>query len=213
VRYVVHCCARYHEIVSFSKEVQSQRLTYLLRPNVTRPDFRARSALETPPATDLDYTSQEHESDFVSEPPSDVDSDADAEHVPAPRGSAAGLSAIEEDVPVALEPLESQYDDEWSVVGDTDAEGDKSRSEHAGADLVDSVASLSLRDNDAGTNPQVINQVHHLRSRVWEHRQGRSASSPSRSPSRRLPRRVYPRIDPPRETNTRPKTFHDYLYA
>ncbi|TFK26541.1 hypothetical protein FA15DRAFT_279104, partial [Coprinopsis marcescibilis] len=56
-RYVVHCCARYHEIVSFSKGDADDRLTYLLRPNVTRPDRRAPAGLDTPPATDLDYSS------------------------------------------------------------------------------------------------------------------------------------------------------------
>ncbi|KAK0485722.1 hypothetical protein IW261DRAFT_1451667 [Armillaria novae-zelandiae] len=49
-RYVVHCCARYHEIVSYSKEVDGERLTYLLRPNVTRPDSHAPLTLATPPS-------------------------------------------------------------------------------------------------------------------------------------------------------------------
>jgi hypothetical protein len=161
-------------------------------------------------------TSQDPESDFIFEPLSDIDSDA--EHAPELRGVAAGLSAIEEDAPAAavLEPsLESPYDEAWSAVGDTDAEGDESGSEHAGAglvDSVDSVASLSLQDNNADTGSQVPH-IPVLRSRVWDHRQGRSASSPSRSPSRRLRRRVHPRIDPPRDKSTHPKSFYNYLYT
>jgi len=64
-RYVVHCCARYYEIVSFSKEISGQRFTYLLRPNVVYPDHRAPGVLDTPPMTDADYSSQpETESDY-----------------------------------------------------------------------------------------------------------------------------------------------------
>ena len=42
---------------STGKDVSGHRLTYFLRPNVTRPDFFARSLLDTPPATDIDYSS------------------------------------------------------------------------------------------------------------------------------------------------------------
>jgi hypothetical protein len=236
VRYVVHCCARYHDIVSFSKyinlipytlldpivfptesnkthlkqpgkEVQSRRLTYLLRPNVTRPDFRARSTLDSPPVTDLDYTSHEYESDLISEPPSDGDVESDADSATA---EAIGLTAIQESPavePVALQPIVPEYDDAWSVVGDTDAEGDESGNEH---DLAQSVDSLSLRDPNS-TPRAVATTRHHsnLRPRAWDHR--RSASSPSRSPSRRPLRRVHPRIDPPKPAH--PKSFYDYLYA
>lgn len=206
VRYVVHCCARYHDIVSFSKEVQSRRLTYLLRPNVTRPDFRARSTLDTPPVTDLDYTSHEYESDLISEPPSDADVESDAGAATA----AAGLMAIQESPalePVALQPIEPEYDDAWSVTGDTDAEGDESGNEH---DLAQSVDSLSPRDPNS-TPRAVATTRHHssLRPRAWDQR--RAASSPSRSPSRRPLRRVHPRIDPPKMAH--PKSFYDYLYA
>lgn len=46
-------------------------MTYLLRPNATRPDFKAASRLETPPATDIDGLSTpvdtETESDTLSD--------------------------------------------------------------------------------------------------------------------------------------------------
>lgn len=210
VRYVVHCCARYHEVVSFSKEVQSRRLTYLLRPNVSRPDFHARSTLDTPPVTDLDYTSHEHESDFISEPSSDVDAaDVGSD---AAAGEVAGLTAIEESPALAPVALAQDFDDTWSVIGgDTDAEGDVSSSERG---LAQSAESLSLQDAPQRTDstPRAIAPVRYhlaLRPRAWNQR--RSASSPSRSPSTRPLRRVPPRIEPLKVTH--PKSFYDHLYA
>jgi len=125
-----------------------------------------------------------------------------------------GLTAIEESPasePVALEPIEQVYDEAWSVVGDTDAEGDESGSEHG---LAQSVGSLSLQDpaQNLDSTPRAVTTVRHhpgLRPRAWDHR--RSASSPSRSPSRRPLRRLHPRIDPPRTTH--PRSFYDYLYT
>ncbi|KAH9994346.1 hypothetical protein BJV74DRAFT_725416, partial [Russula compacta] len=55
-RYVVHCCARYHNIVSFSTH-PAHRLTHILRPNATRPDPATRAVLATPPTTDGDLSS------------------------------------------------------------------------------------------------------------------------------------------------------------
>ena len=231
-RYVVHCCARYHDIVSFStyhpsplhrkmtltfststkgKEVNSQRVTYLLRPNVTRPDRQAQSTLDTPPGTDLDYPSHEHESDIISEPPSspDIDSDILAEHDSDMDGA---LSAIEESPAPRTQELDP--DKSWSVVGDTDAEGDESESEHG---LVASVGSLSIQDVNASPRVVATPAIRHhssLRPRVWEYRHGRSTSSPSRSPSRRITqRRNRRRIEPPVIQRTHPKSFYDYLYA
>ncbi|KZT42425.1 hypothetical protein SISSUDRAFT_41621 [Sistotremastrum suecicum HHB10207 ss-3] len=59
-RYVVHCCCRYHNIVSFSKveDHSDKRLTHLLRPNQTR--FAVQKSLAqvyTPPVSDIDYAS------------------------------------------------------------------------------------------------------------------------------------------------------------
>ena len=175
---------------------------------MTRPDFHAHLTLDTPPVTDLDYTSQEHESDFISESPSDANSDAGFDGAATGDVEAVGLTAIEESP--ALEPVELErtgYDDAWSVTGDTDAEGDESD-----AGLAQSVGSLSLQDplQDPDTTPRVVVRHHAgLRPRAWDPR--RSASSPSRSPSRRPLRRMHPRIDPPQSTI--PKSFYDYLYG
>lgn len=191
---------------------------------MTRPDRHAQATLDTPPATDLDYASHEHESDFISEPPSgsDIDVDSDAEGIHATAAEAGtGLAAIQESPVSRVEPLDPDTDEAWSIVGDTDAEGDESSSEHG---LVASVDSLSMQDSiaepalDVDSAPRAVATAslrHHssLRPRVWDHRQGRSASSPSRSPSRRPPRRVHPRIEPPKGMNAHPKSFYDYLYT
>jgi len=54
-RYVVHCCCRFHSIVSYSKDTNGRRLTFLLRPN--RGGEGGVASLATPPATDYDSTS------------------------------------------------------------------------------------------------------------------------------------------------------------
>ncbi|KAG1829000.1 hypothetical protein EV424DRAFT_1383521 [Suillus variegatus] len=71
-RYVVHCLARWYGVVSFSKEVNGKRLTYLLRPQVTQV---TALIIDTPPATDVSQV--DTESDFhtaelsaISEAPS-----------------------------------------------------------------------------------------------------------------------------------------------
>ncbi|KAF8650379.1 hypothetical protein AX16_005189 [Volvariella volvacea WC 439] len=99
-RYIVHCCARYYEIVSFSKDSNGERLTHLLRPNVTRPDHRASATLDTPPATDIDsaYSSQvdtETDTDFDASQ-SDA-GESDAESASAATQSRPLLPAISED--------------------------------------------------------------------------------------------------------------------
>lgn len=121
------------------------------------------------------------------------------------------LSAIEESPAPRTQDLDP--DESWSVVGDTDAEGDESGSEHG---LVASVDSLTMQDVDATPLAVATAAVRHhssLRPRVWEHRQGRSASSPSRSPARRITqRRNRTRIEQPIQ-DTHPNSFYDYLYT
>lgn len=238
-RYVVHCCARYHEIVSFSqsfsfsggnstdtfpqgKEVSGRRLTYLLRPNVTRPDHHAANTLDTPPVTDLDYSSHpDTDTDQLSEVDSDI------EH-PAPPSSIHALAAISEDAaPTPPSPLSD--DESWSVIGVSDFEDDESGND---AGLAASVESLSLsaapapgftQSSDNDRTPRAdLSVPSPLRSRVWEQRngrQGRSASSPSRSPARRPFRRgLRPlRFDAPRKRGFilpahHVQSFYDYLF-
>lgn len=96
------------------------------------------------------------------------------------------------------------------MVGDTDAEGDESCSEHA---LVDSVGSLSLHDGPNHTLPLISSHLRQaaLRSRIWDRSRGRS-SSPSRSPARRQFRAIRALVDPPRPKKA-PKSFYDYLFS
>ncbi|CAK5281488.1 unnamed protein product [Mycena citricolor] len=116
-RYVVHCTARYHNIVSFSKEVSnaagdSQRLTYLLRPNVVHPGYHAASGLDTPPATDAELSSQHSDSEFAS----DFDGQSDF-----------AMSTIEE-TPASRSPSPAT-DDAWSVVNGEDGANETIRDE------------------------------------------------------------------------------------
>ncbi|RPD57629.1 hypothetical protein L226DRAFT_532132 [Lentinus tigrinus ALCF2SS1-7] len=234
-RYVVHCCARYHDVVSFSKDASGQRLTYLLRPNVTRPTHHAAPTLDTPPVTDLSEFSA---TDFDTE--SELVSDRDASDVegPSPSGPGSRLTAIVEVgsdasapaspavgavyVARAIPPISGFESDGWSVLGesDVDVDGDMSAPEPEG-DLAGSVASLSLSDADADVErTPMVSGVRRrqgpdaLRSRLLE-RQRRSASSPSPSPARRATHRARQRAEAAHvrsQLNGR-QSFYDYLFA
>ncbi|KAH8833290.1 hypothetical protein DL96DRAFT_1493214 [Flagelloscypha sp. PMI_526] len=175
-RFVVHLVARYHEVVSFSRdyvtpEGTTERLTYLLRPNVTRPDFRTTMALETPPTTDIDYASQLDESDFISD--SDAESIASGRGISATAGAAPEvdvLASISESRPTS--PAISIASD-WSAI-------EASASENEG--LAESIDSLSLDD----PTPRISR--HRTVEVSWAATapgiRSQSSPSPSRSPSR-----------------------------
>ncbi|KAJ7096378.1 hypothetical protein C8R44DRAFT_889688 [Mycena epipterygia] len=203
-RYVVHCTARYHKIISFSKEVSGQRLTYLLRPNVNYPEFHATMGLDTPPATDIDMSSQlDTDSEFAS------DHDARSEAGDSIAGSVLEhMSTIEEDsvssphlLPSGHDPL---TDDEWSVAGDVDTDG----SAFGDEGMLQSVNSLA---DETVVVERGLAQLS-LRSRAWDHAQGRSTSSPSRSPAG-LSRRAVPVIGPSTPKINPPKSFYEYLFS
>ena len=109
--------------------------------------------------------------------------------------------------------------DGWSVIGESDAEGDMSAPE---GDLAASVASLSLSDADADARVDIDRTPladrrrqgpDVLRSRLLE-RQRRSASSPSRSPARRTPPRARQRVEHAVRTQAvGRRSFYDYLFA
>lgn len=210
------------------KDTSGQRLTYLLRPNVTRPNRLAMSALDTPPVTDLSDLSElsAHEFDTESEPISDRDfSDAEG---PVARGPARGLGAIVELSDGSAPPspaVGARYagpsvpsmaalDDGWSVIGGSDVEGDMSAPEEH---LERGVAALDLSDADGDVDRTFTVDLRRrqgpeaLRSRLLD-RQRRAASSPSRSPARRTPRRARRGAEPVREAFGR-KSFYDYLYS
>ncbi|THU95368.1 hypothetical protein K435DRAFT_755853 [Dendrothele bispora CBS 962.96] len=185
-RYVIHCCARFHGVISFSKELSGIRLTHLLRPNVARPDSFAMSTLDTPPATDLDDSSHfASDSDFMSERDNlseIVDSDAEGPHlssqdshqlsaIPESRSASPAVSAIEE----------------WSVIGeDSDVDGDEAEADESLAQSFASSVSLNEATPRARLASRNVRMI-------------RSASSPSRSPARRqmhpqFGRRSFPRV-------------------
>ncbi|KAJ7497239.1 hypothetical protein FB451DRAFT_1348202 [Mycena latifolia] len=202
-RYVVHCTARYHKIVSFSKDVSGHRLTYLLRPNVNYPEFHAATSLDTPPATDIDLSSQlDTDSEFASD--HDTRSEAGdsvsvVEH----------MSTIEEDSVPSPHLPSSHYpltDDEWSVAGDIDTDGGESGNEF---EMGQSINSLSGDPNETVVVEHHLAQLS-LRSRAWDHAQSRSTSSPSRSPVRVL-RRAAP-VAPSQQVKP-PESFYDYLFS
>ncbi|OCH93721.1 hypothetical protein OBBRIDRAFT_724120 [Obba rivulosa] len=209
-RYVVHCCARYHDVVSYSKDTSGQRLTYLLRPNVTRPNFQAPICLDTPPTTDLE-SAFDSESDLLSERDfhSDTgDSDIDADV--RPRTDAHTLSIIAESnpSPPLAKPALDSASDSWSVV---DADADIEAGDSEGEGLSASVDSLSIMDVNATPRADPRRRQAALRSHIWDHRR-RSASSPSRSPARRHLQRPSPRIEPPLPDSLS-RSFYDYLFA
>lgn len=207
-RYVVHCCARYHDVVSFSKDISGQRLTYLLRPNVTRPDYHALASLDTPPVTDLSEASL---SDFDTESDilSDRDYRSDTEAVPGARVS--HLRAIEEasapstpSPAVVSLPAAQISDDEWSLIADAEADGEDSEAEQ---NISAAMRNTFLGDIDR--TPRAEPRMASLRSPMWE-RQRRAASSPSRSPARRMLTRAR-RVEPPLTQSDR--SFYAYLFS
>ncbi|KAJ4468147.1 hypothetical protein J3R30DRAFT_1679066 [Lentinula aciculospora] len=196
-RYVVHCCARYHNVVSFSKEVSGSRLTYLLRPNVSRPDRQAAASLNTPPMTDLDVSSHlDSDTDFGSS----AFADSDVESVISQPGAVAAdnLSDIDEGL----------HSDSWSVIGDSDADGELSEADHP---LTSQFGSLSLRarSEDPERTLEAISAraLRHIStSNRWQAQ--RSSSSPSCSPARAAPRRLVLR-----SSSQETKTLYAYLYS
>ena len=173
-------------------------MTYLLRPNVTRPDRRRPEGLETPPVTDIDYSSNpdtEIESEYVSEHELDSDSDVDMEartsHKPVT--NAPRLSTVQED--------------SWSIIDEAEGADEEfeSGSEY-GSVLGESMGALGPRmeglsiaeqpEEGAGDTTVVEEGIAGLRITAQETPRrrnwvsARSASSPSRSPARRrMPRR------------------------
>ncbi len=215
--------------VSLGKDTSGQRLTYLLRPNVTRPTRDLVPSLDTPPATDLSELSA---NDIDTE--SELVSDRDASDVEGsqPQSHAAGLTSIAEVgsdasapasplvgaiyVTASVPPSSGLDSDTWSILGESDIEGDLSAPE---GDLAGSVASLSLSDAsefDAERTPLTAVRRRQgpdaIRSRFLE-RQRRSASSPSRSPARRTPHRPRTRADPVRSYLNGRRSFYDYVFV
>ena len=189
------------------KGASDNRLTYLLRPNVTRPDRRAPATIDTPPVTDYSSnpdTDDNLDSDFVSEREmeSDIELDGDVNFA---------LPAIKE-ASLPVSPVLSVSGDAWSLVDkgtDDNSQVDdfESGSEfesadsllHSGVEALSLVSPLPL--SDPLTQPEHEDpdrtltgiRTHPLRDNTPARRRdwasARSPSSPSLSPIRTRPRR------------------------
>ena len=184
------------------------RLTYLLRPNVTHPDRRGPAALDTPPITDVDYSSNADtdnnlDSDFIPEHELESDIELDSDINPS-------LPVIEEvSLPVSpvLPPVSEVA---WSLVdGETDddslVDDLESGSEfesadsiilHSGIEALSLVSPLSNPSTQPENPDSLLTENQHsqplrdspsARRREWT--SARSLSSPSRSPVRTRHRR------------------------
>ena len=92
-----------------------------MRPNVTRPDRRAPTALDTPPVTDIDYSSNPETDDYID---SDFVSDKDMESDAELDGRSRSLAAIEESPAPVIHALPRVDEDSWSHVEDEGTGGD-----------------------------------------------------------------------------------------
>jgi hypothetical protein len=201
-------------------------VTYLLRPNVTRPDVRARSSLETPPTTDLDRLStgtlEQDDSDVVS----DQESMANSAHLETlaedepfiPISSSLVHSIIEEDADVDA-GISSSDDSSFVPLGSRSPSRPHNELDSED-DEVHIITSPALDDR----TPVAPQRVTRLMQRTPLPR--RAPSSPSRSPSPRLRprRRVASRMNPSMlsygpaskhrsATSQRNQTFWAYLFA
>ncbi|KAF9227387.1 hypothetical protein BS17DRAFT_775400 [Gyrodon lividus] len=197
-RYVVHCVARWYGVVSFSKETHGYRLTYLLRPNITRPDprsSRAAGTLDTPPTTDASdfHASDANPSDFNTTDGSDYNTTdtSDLDSVPGdihyPTGSLSDIAESRSSSPAS-----------WSIIDGPDLEVDSviSDNDHNDQGFAASMESLSLSTHvevEYSTSTLADTTLTPSRARARTDRDRlptlypRAASSPS--PARRSPRR------------------------
>jgi hypothetical protein len=218
-------------MLSTGKGTGEDRLTYLLRPNVTRPDHHARGTLDTPPTTDIDYSSHAEsniDSDFLS----DRDFESDVEPVPpspalsANSESSAGSVANKSNWNRGLSPVEEPPNSDvesWSLV---DADADVESSNELEMEIEQGMEELTLQpvaeDNgDAdrtvtqiGMSPQALRPSHRpYPLTASSRRMMRSASSPSRSPARaRKGRRRNPAMAA-RASSGKKDTLYEFVFC
>ena len=209
------------------KDVDGRRLTYLLRPNVTRPDHTARAALDTPPATELsDYSlGVLSETDILSveenEPiTSDTISENEADGRRLPSVSEKDSESEYDMVDVTPRPLRTRVEDDHhhSKEGTgNDADDDQSV---GGDDLVQSVQSLELVDPGPLREPPIHYTGPQTERTPLRDRRGisrtESSPSPSRSPcpaTRRSARHARTRMSGRRPVHRKSQSFYDYLYS
>jgi len=126
-------------------------LTYLLRPNVTRPDRRAPAALDTPPVTDFDYSSNPDtddnlDSDFFSEREleSDIELDDRGNSLPAIKEASLPVSTV---LSVGAWSLVDKGTDDNSQVDDFESGSEFESADsilHSGVEALSLVSPLPL---------------------------------------------------------------------
>jgi len=211
-RYVVHCCARYHGIVSFSKDTQTHRLTHLLRPNPTRPSTIRQEVpiYATPPTTDPELSSHSsYDSDSIAL--SDIPSSAELSDIASDAGDPPPLSGVslntvsdnDADAESDLGSIASLYN---SVRRTGIWESTQSETE----ELTDATRLLSIDEETPRAR-----RVAPLRASAWD--RARSGSSPSRSPARRERRHLrrsqrHAKAAHIKETGNATKSFYHYLF-
>jgi len=206
-RFLLHCIARFHNIVSYSKTISGGgsdiRLTHLLRPNVTRPDFLAAKSLDTPPTSDIDA---------ISSIPDTDESDIDAGPALAPLSEEGEVQDQMFDLrsaPTKRNILDTSTGQVYQPDGNLKHQLHPQDEEYE--------ASIDGTNDDEALSASVESVVLIFSSRDWEQtprRLGsRALSSPSRSPSR--PARHSPRCMPhaSNASQSQSLTFWHYIYG
>lgn len=208
VCYLLVVCSHSLTAILQGKEISGRRLTYLLRPNVTRPDHYAVATLDTPPVTDLDYSSYaDTESDRGG-----LETDSDTEQPPANRASHLPVITEDPSLPSSPRRLPPRLDqDQWSVLNDTDLGGTESESN---ADLDTRIEAIFLDSRQTGHNTtseaDLRRKAIRRRRRVLHERVN---SSPSRSPVRCTVRYLSLHPKPPMLPLHQQRSLYEYLFS
>lgn len=206
-RFLLHCVARFYGIVSYSKTISEAgrdiRVTYLLRPNATRPDFNAASRLETPPATDVDGLSTPADTETDSDTFSDTldieenlheEEEVAVTGLPtvfeedADEGRTSCMKSVDESGLVVSSAMAQLHISDWSEVNE------RTETAEMGTTIVDSLTLKLTRSRRS-----VFTRSHSTRS-------GSSPSPSSRRPHRRRAR--LHRFSPDKELR-----FCQYIYG
>lgn len=209
-----HICGLYP-----GKDVDGRRLTYLLRPNVTRVDYSTRNTLDTPPATESDYSlGVLSESDMLSvdDNESVTDSPTDSE-MPKRSVRQRRLSSVSE------KDSEAEVDDtprplrvrQASDLEDLNEFADDDNDSIVNGDLAQSIDSLDL--NTTSRNPPIRYTSPLVERTPLRDRRGisRTSSSPShsRSPCPPSRHRRNRRKRLARSFHDPKQSFYEYLYS
>jgi hypothetical protein len=186
---------------------------------VHRPDARAiaTAAMETPPVTDLDFSSHlDSDSDFGSNLPTDISDSEASQSARDAHFPPNVLASISENSPASSprRPRSPLTPGQWLVVreeGDINDDGDEESADDV--DLSASIESLSLIQTPS--HDELVTRVREnaARLRALNLTRGtmshsRATSSPSRSPTRR----ARPARYKPSPATSAKQSFYSYLF-